>query len=106
VRLRSRNEGDDLNEYRRRSKLDVFDQVVGNKLLLVSIRQDIIERADGIPLFVEEMTKAVLEAGSQGAAEHVVAAVPSPALAVPATLFVDYKTQIKYTESVFDRSKS
>jgi hypothetical protein len=31
----------------------------------VSIRQDIIERADGIPLFVEEMTKAVLEAGEQ-----------------------------------------
>ena len=28
-----------------------------------SVRQDIIERTDGIPLFVEEMTKAVLEAG-------------------------------------------
>ena len=33
-----------------------------------NIRQDIIERTDGIPLFVEEMTKAVLEAESQGAA--------------------------------------
>jgi predicted ATPase len=32
------------------------------------------------------MTKAVLEAESQGAAEHLVAAVPSPALAVPASL--------------------
>jgi class 3 adenylate cyclase/predicted ATPase len=64
----------------------MIDQVVGNKLLPASIRQDVIERTDGIPLFVEEMTKAVLEAGSQGAAEHVVAAVPSPALAVPATL--------------------
>jgi predicted ATPase len=64
----------------------MIDQVVGNKLLPASIRQDIIERTDGIPLFVEEVTKAVLEAGSQGAAEHVVAAVPSPALAVPASL--------------------
>jgi predicted ATPase len=64
----------------------MIDQVVGNKLLPASIRQDIIERTDGIPLFVEEMTKAVLKAGSQGAVEHVVAAVPSPALAVPATL--------------------
>jgi class 3 adenylate cyclase/predicted ATPase len=64
----------------------MIDQVVGNELLPAGIRQDIIERADGIPLFVEEMTKAVLEAGSQGAAEHVVAATPSPALAVPATL--------------------
>ena len=46
-------------------------------------RQDIIERTDGIPLFVEEMTKAVLEAESEGAARRTAAAVPSPALAVP-----------------------
>ena len=39
----------------------------------VLVRQDIIERTDGIPLFVEEMTKAVLEAGSEGA----LAAIPS-----------------------------
>ena len=32
-----------------------------------SIRLDIIERTDGIPLFVEEMTKAVLEAESDKA---------------------------------------
>jgi predicted ATPase len=37
-------------------------------------------------LFIEEMTKAVLEADSQRAAERTVAAVPSPALAVPASL--------------------
>ena len=39
----------------------MIDQVVGNKPLPSKIRQDIIERTDGIPLFVEEMTKAVLE---------------------------------------------
>ena len=50
------------------------------------MRQDIIERTDGIPLFVEEMTKAVLEAESEGAAQRTVAAVPSPTLAVPASL--------------------
>ena len=43
----------------------MIDGVVGNKLIPASIRQDIIERTDGIPLFVEEMTKAVLEAGSE-----------------------------------------
>src|ERR1019366_8018868 len=64
----------------------MIDRLVGNKFLPASIRQDIIERTDGIPLFVEEMTKAVLEAGSEAAAEHAVAAVPSPALAVPASL--------------------
>jgi class 3 adenylate cyclase/predicted ATPase len=64
----------------------MIDRIVGNRLLSASLRQDIIERTDGIPLFVEEMTKAVLEAGSEMATERVVAAVPSPALAVPASL--------------------
>ena len=64
----------------------MIDRVIGNKPLPASIRRDIIERTDGIPLFVEEMTKAVLEAESEGAAEHTVAAVPSPVLAVPASL--------------------
>ena len=54
--------------------------------LPANIRQDIIERTDGIPLFVEEMTKAVLEAESEGAAQQTAAAIPSPALAVPASL--------------------
>jgi predicted ATPase len=43
----------------------MIDSVAGSKHLPESIRQDIIERTDGIPLFVEEMTKAVLEAGSE-----------------------------------------
>src|SRR5215813_5324625 len=64
----------------------MIDRIVGNKLPSASIRQDIIERTDGIPLFVEEMTKAVLEAGSETAAARAIAAVPSPALGVPAAL--------------------
>src|SRR5215510_6880099 len=64
----------------------MIDRLVGNMVLSPSIRQDIIERTDGIPLFVEEMTKAVLEAGSETAAARAIAAVPSPALAVPASL--------------------
>jgi predicted ATPase len=65
----------------------MIDGVVGNKLVPASVRKDIIERTDGIPLFVEEMTKAVLEAGSEGAAQQkTVAYFPSPALAVPASL--------------------
>ena len=75
-----------LNRLAQRDIEAMIDRVVGNKLVPASIRQDIIERTDGIPLFVEEMTKAVLEAGSEGAAEHTAAAVPSPALAVPASL--------------------
>jgi predicted ATPase len=64
----------------------MIDRIVGNKSLPASVRHDIVERTDGIPLFVEEMTKAVLEAESEGEAKRAAAAVPSPALAVPASL--------------------
>ena len=60
--------------------------MIGNKPLPANICQDIIERTDGIPLFVEEMTKAVLEAEGQGALEHLTTTVPSSELAVPASL--------------------
>ena len=64
----------------------MIDRVAGKKALPASLRRDIVERADGIPLFVEEMTKAVLEAEGEGEARRTAAAVPSPALAVPASL--------------------
>ncbi len=64
----------------------MIDGVVGNKMLPATIRQDIIERTDGIPLFVEEMTKAVLEAESASDAQRIAAAVPPASLAVPASL--------------------
>jgi hypothetical protein len=35
----------------------MVDRIVGNRLLSANIREDIIERSDGIPLFVEEITK-------------------------------------------------
>lgn len=62
------------------------DRITGNKPLPTNIRDDIVERTDGIPLFVEEMTKAVLEAENEGASERVVAAIPSPSLTVPPSL--------------------
>jgi class 3 adenylate cyclase/predicted ATPase len=75
-----------LNRLGHRNVDTMIDRVIGNKLLPANIRKDIIERTDGIPLFVEEMTKAVLEAGGELEAMQTAAAVPSPALAVPASL--------------------
>jgi predicted ATPase len=75
-----------INRLTERHVAAMIDRIAGGKLLPTIIRQDIIERTDGIPLFVEEMTKAVLEAESEGDARHTAAAVPSPALAVPASL--------------------
>ena len=39
--------------------------LVGNKRLPADVMAEIVERTDGIPLFVEELTKAVLEARSE-----------------------------------------
>ncbi len=66
-----------LNRLTQRDIAAMIDGVTGNKPLPANIRQDIIERTDGIPLFVEEMTKAVLEAGSESAAEQTAAMFPS-----------------------------
>jgi class 3 adenylate cyclase/predicted ATPase len=75
-----------INRLAQRDIEVMIDCVVGNKSLPANIRQDIIERTDGIPLFVEEMTKSVLEAGGEEAAERAVAGIPSSSIAVPASL--------------------
>ena len=63
----------------------VIDGIVGSEHIAADVRQDIIERTDGIPLFVEEMTKAVLEAETEGEAHRTVSAAQKRD-AVPASL--------------------
>jgi predicted ATPase len=83
-----------LNRLTRDEVEGLIDHVAGNKPLAANVRRDIIERTDGIPLFVEEMAKAVLEAESQKAAEQAAAAVPSAAAAVPATLHASLMSRL------------
>jgi class 3 adenylate cyclase len=83
-----------LNRLAQREVGAIIDRVVGNKPLPAGMRQDIIERSDGIPLFIEEMTKATLEAESQGAAEETVASTPSPTRAVPASLHASLMSRL------------
>ena len=64
----------------------IIDGLTRNTPLPESIRQDIAERTDGIPLFIEEMTRAVLEAESENGARKITSAVPSSTLVVPASL--------------------
>jgi predicted ATPase len=76
-----------INRLAEREVSTMIDRLVGNKLVPASIRQHIIKRTDGIPLFVEEMTKTVLEVDSEPpVAERALAAAPSPAPTVPASL--------------------
>jgi class 3 adenylate cyclase len=54
-----------INRLTKREAGAMIDGVVGNKLLSASVRLDIIERTDGIPLFVEERS-GVTGAGACG----------------------------------------
>ena len=75
-----------LNRLGKRETVAMINSVTGKRSLPGRIREDIVERTDGIPLFIEEMTKAALEASNDNAAEQTVAATPSPSVAVPLSL--------------------
>ena len=75
-----------LNRLGEREAAAIIVRLVGNKELPADVMAEIVERTDGIPLFVEEMTKAVLEAENEGATERAVAAIPPSSVAVPASL--------------------
>jgi predicted ATPase len=71
-----------LNRLGQRDGSALVERVAGNAGLSREIVDEIVERADGVPLFVEELTKAVLEAGDR---DGGVAALVT-ASAIPATL--------------------
>ena len=62
-----------LNRLGERDAATIIERLVGNKDLPADVMAEIVERTDGIPLFVEEMTKAVLEAESEGEARKTAA---------------------------------
>ena len=75
-----------LNRLGEREAVAIIARLVGDKGLPADVMAAIVNRTDGIPLFVEEMTKAVLETESDDAGGRPGASVPSPAVAVPASL--------------------
>ena len=52
-----------LNRFGRRHALAMIARVTGGKTLPGEVLEDIIAKTDGVPLFVEELTKTVLESG-------------------------------------------
>ena len=60
---------------------------MGDKPLPAEIVEQIVARTDGVPLFVEELTKTVLESGLLAdAGDHYELSGPLPPLAIPTTL--------------------
>jgi class 3 adenylate cyclase/predicted ATPase len=76
-----------LGRLGQRETAALAERVAGSKLLPAEILAQIVERADGIPLFIEELTKTLLEGGilreQQGS---YVFDGPLPTLAIPSSL--------------------
>jgi class 3 adenylate cyclase/tetratricopeptide (TPR) repeat protein len=65
----------------------MIDRVTGGKRLPAEIRQQVVAKTDGIPLFVEELTKMVLESGLLWEqADYYELHGSLPLLAIPTTL--------------------
>jgi class 3 adenylate cyclase/predicted ATPase len=65
----------------------IIERITGGKTLPDEVMNQILARTDGVPLFVEELTKAVLESGLlQERDGHYVLEHPLPSLAIPSTL--------------------
>jgi class 3 adenylate cyclase len=52
-----------LNRLDRRDRTVLVEQIAGGKALPDEVIAQIVDRTDGVPLFVEELTKSVLESG-------------------------------------------
>ena len=66
----------------------MVEKVTGGKALPAEVLQQIVSKTDGVPLFVEELTKMVLESGLVREADghYELAWCRCPPLAIPSTL--------------------
>jgi DNA-binding response OmpR family regulator/class 3 adenylate cyclase/predicted ATPase len=71
---------------REQTEAIIFD-VAGHKVLPPEMYAQIIRKTDGVPLFIEELTKSVLESGLlQNADDPLIVVGPQRSLAIPTTL--------------------
>jgi predicted ATPase len=76
-----------LNRLPHRQAAEMTDRVAHGKALPPEVVEQVVAKTDGVPLFVEELTKMVLESGLlQERAERYELAGPLPPLAIPTTL--------------------
>jgi predicted ATPase len=76
-----------LNHLDRRDRTALVEQIAGGKVLPDEVIDQIAERTDGVPLFVEELTKSVLESGLlREEADRFVLDRALPPFAIPTSL--------------------
>ena len=76
-----------LNRLGRHNAAELVLEVTGGKALPAEILEQIIEKTDGVPLFVEELTKTILESGFLKPVDgHFELTGPLPQMAIPSSL--------------------
>lgn len=76
-------------------------RIAGNKPLPRPIVQQILERADGVPLFAEELTRTVMESELLVETEHGYELLgPLPALSIPKTLHASLLARLDRLEPI------
>ena len=76
-----------LNRLDRDDRTALIAQIAGDRMLTDQLAEQIAERTDGVPLFVEELTKSVLESGV-------------PALGIPTSLHASLMARLDRLGSV------
>jgi hypothetical protein len=76
-----------LSRLQPRQRSEMINQMTGGKALPREITNQIVERTDGVPLFIEELTKAVIESGivADAGDRYMIAGAVS-SLAIPTSL--------------------
>jgi predicted ATPase len=76
-----------LGRLARRQGASLINALTGGKPLPKEVLDQIVAKTDGIPLFLEELTKTLLESGLlREASDHYALSGPLPAMAIPTTL--------------------
>ena len=76
-----------LSRLSKRQGAQLVQKVTGGKALPAEVLDQIVAKTEGVPLFVEELTKTMLESGLlQDRGDHYELSGPLPPLAIPSTL--------------------
>ena len=90
-----------LNRLDRSDRTTLVEQIAGGKALPDEIVAQIVDRTDGVPLFVEELTKSVLDSGLlREETDRYVLDGALPPFAIPTTLHASLMARLDRLASV------
>jgi predicted ATPase len=92
-----------LNRFGRSECEALIGDITKGKALPTEVLDQIIGRTDSVPLFIEELTKTVLESGLvRNCGDHYELSGPLPPLAIPTTLHASLLARLDRLSSVKD----